>query len=75
MEYFALHYFGDGAMRRHPETFDPKVTPLGEFDTIDEAIKQACAQLNCNHLTRGVLSYKGGKAGYIVLNAQELTTV
>lgn len=75
MEYFALHYFGDGAMRRHPNTFEPRVTPLGEFDSMDDAVKQACADLDCNHLLRGVLSHKGGKAGYIVMDAQELAAV
>ncbi len=75
MEYFALRLFGDGAMKRHKDTFDPEVTCLGEFDSLDEAVKQACAQLDCNHLLRGVLSQGEGAGGYMVVDAQELAAV
>lgn len=75
MEYFALRLFGDGAMKRHFETLEPEVTTLGEFDSLDLAVKQACAQLDCNHLLRGVLSQGEGAGGYIVLDAQELAAV
>ncbi|MET2901666.1 hypothetical protein ABXV22_25730 [Vibrio rotiferianus] len=72
MEYFALRLFGDGAMKRHHETFEPEVTKLGDFDSLDEAVKQACAQLDCNHLLRGILSQGEGAGGYMVVDAQEL---
>lgn len=73
MEYFALRLFGDGAMKRHHETFEPEVTELGDFDSLDEAVKQACAQLDCNHLLRGILSQGEGAGGYMIVDAQELT--
>ncbi|MEL7290442.1 MAG: hypothetical protein AAGJ78_04685 [Pseudomonadota bacterium] len=72
MEYFALRLFGNGAMKRQPKTFEPEVIQLGEFDSQDEAVKQACAQLDCNHLLRGVLSQGEGEGGYMVVDAQEL---
>ncbi|MEF1254564.1 hypothetical protein [Vibrio sp. M260112] len=75
MKYFALRLFGDGALKRHNQTFEPEVTPLGEFDSLESAVEQACAQLDCNHLLRGVLSQGEGAGGYIVMDAQELAAV
>ncbi|WP_182032927.1 hypothetical protein [Vibrio diabolicus] len=75
MEYFALRLFGDGAMKRHHETFEPEVIKLGDFDSLDLAVKQACVQLDCNHLLRGILSQGEGAGGYMVVDAQELVAV
>ncbi|CAM3079231.1 hypothetical protein [Vibrio neptunius] len=75
MEYFALRVFGDGAIKRHEQTFEPEVTELGEFDCLESAVEQACAQLDCNHLLRGVLSQGEGAGGYLILDAQELAAV
>ncbi|MGR5209354.1 hypothetical protein ACPV4A_02300 [Vibrio rotiferianus] len=75
MEYFALRLFGDGAMKRHAKSFDPEVTKLGDFDSLEDAVKQACAQLDCNHLLRGILSQGEGAGGYMIVDAQELTEV
>lgn len=75
MKYFALRLFGDGAMKRHAKTFEPEVTELGDFENLDDAVKQACAQLECNHLLRGVLSQGEGTGGYLVLDAHELEAV
>ncbi|BDR21121.1 hypothetical protein [Vibrio sp. STUT-A16] len=75
MEYFALRLFGDGAVKRHAKTLEPEVTKLGDFDSLDDAVKQACAQLDCNHLLRGILSQGEGAGGYMIVDAQELTEV
>ncbi len=78
MEYFALRLFGDGAMKRHPKTFEPEVTQLGDFDSFSDAVKQACVQLNCNTVGNersGVLSHGEGAGGYIVVDVHELADV
>lgn len=78
MEYFALRLFGDGAMKRHPKTFEPEVTQLGDFDSLADAVKQACVQLNCNTVGNersGVLSQGEGAGGFMVVDAQELAAV
>lgn len=75
MRYFALRLFGDGAPKRHKQTFEPEVTELGEFDSLESAVEQACAQLDCNHLLRGVLNQGEGAGGYIVMDAQELAAI
>ncbi|MEF1257119.1 hypothetical protein [Vibrio sp. M260112] len=41
MKYFALRLFGDVALKRHNQTFEPEVTPLGEFDSLESAVEQA----------------------------------
>ncbi|WP_425628639.1 hypothetical protein [Vibrio neptunius] len=75
MKYFALRVFGDGVIKRHHHTFEPEVVLLGEFESLDVAVEQACAELDCNHLSRGVLSQGEGASGYLVMDAQELATV
>ncbi|MBY8300529.1 hypothetical protein KW538_16710 [Vibrio fluvialis] len=72
MEFVAVRLFGDGAMKRHKKTLEPETTALGDFDNADDAIAQACHQLNCNHIRHGILSEGEGKGGFIVMDVQEL---
>lgn len=75
MQYVAIRLFGNGAMKRHKHTLEPETTPLGEFESMDEAIEQACSQLTCNHICHGVLSEGEGEGGYMVVDTQELAQI
>ena len=75
MQYVAIRLFGDGAMKRHKETLEPETTAIGDFETMSEAIDQACHQLSCNHICHGVLSEGAGKGGFLVIDTQELAQV
>lgn len=75
MQYVAIRLFGNGALKRHKHTLEPETTTLGEFDSVDEAIEQACSQLTCNHICHGVLSEGEGEGGYMVVDTQELATI
>lgn len=54
MQYVAIRLFGDGAMKRHKHTLEPETTTLGDFDSLDEAIEQACLQCICVYLLMGL---------------------
>ncbi|NAW58743.1 MULTISPECIES: hypothetical protein [unclassified Vibrio] len=75
MQYVAIRLFGDGAMKRHKFTLEPETTSLGEFDSMAEAIEQACEQLSCNHVRHGILSEGEGLGGFMVVDTQELTSI
>lgn len=75
MQYVAIRLFGNGAMKRHKDTLEPETTTLGEFESMDDAIEQACSQLNSNHICHGVLSEGEGLGGFLVIDTQELATI
>ncbi|HCE1574320.1 TPA: hypothetical protein ACF39K_002241 [Vibrio parahaemolyticus] len=75
MQYVAIRLFGDGAMKRHKHTQESETTALGDFDSLDDAVNQACELLNCNHIRHGVLSEVEGLGGFIVVDAQEFTEI
>ena len=75
MQYVAIRLFGNGAMKRHKHTLEPETTNLGDFDSMNQAIDQACQQLRCNHICHGVLSEGEGLGGFLVVDTQELTQI
>ena len=75
MQYVAIRLFGDGAMKRHKDTMELETTTLGEFESMKEAISQACLQLKCNHIGHGMLSEGEGRGGFMVVDTQELAAI
>ena len=75
MMYFAVELGSDGGMREHPKTAELRTIEVGEFDTKADAVSNACQQLNCRQVYRGILRRLKGQGGYIVLNAQDYPTV
>lgn len=60
MQYAAVMLCPDGGIIRHEDTLEVANVMVGDFDSLDQAIEQACVSLSCIHLTKGVLS-KGDK--------------
>lgn len=71
IHYLAIALGGDGGIVRHPKTQQVKATAIGEFDSMADAINQACQQFDCTHLLKGVISKGQGLGGYMVVNSQE----
>jgi len=71
MMYFAIEVCPDGGTIRDAQNHEPRTVEIGECETKQEAIDNACQQLDCRQLFRGVIGRPKGKGGYIVLNAQE----
>ncbi|HCG9217582.1 TPA: hypothetical protein NJ716_002306 [Vibrio parahaemolyticus] len=75
MRYAALMLCPDGGIIRHEDTLEVANVMVGDFDSIDQAIEQACLSLSCIHLTKGVLSKGNGKGGFMLVTTQELEAV
>lgn len=72
MQYAAVLLCPDGGIIRHEQTQEAANIIVGDFDTMDLAIEQACHALQCKHLLKGVLSKGEGKGGYLLVTTQDL---
>lgn len=75
MMYFAIELDPDAGMRVHPKTQEYRTVEVGEFESKEDAVSNACLQLNCRQLFRGVIRRNKGNGGYMVLNAQDYAAV
>jgi hypothetical protein len=75
MQYVAVMLCPDGGVIRHAQTREVATILIGDFDSMDEAINQACIELNCLHLHKGVLTKGEGLGGFMIVTAQELVAV
>ncbi len=75
MQYAAIMLCADGGVIRHEETQEVANVMVGDFESLDQAIEQACASLSCKHLIKGVLSKRNGKGGFMLVTTQELEAV
>ena len=64
-----------GGVIRHEETQEVANVIVGDFESLDQAIEQACVSLNCTHLSKGVLSKGNMKGGFMLVTTQELESV
>lgn len=70
--YAAAHLTPDGQLIRHAETAEIMNVQIGEFDSEDDAIQQACLDLGCYHTVNGVLLKGQNQGGFMIVNTQEL---
>ena len=75
MEYSAVFLCPSGGIVRHEETQQVANVQVGEFDSMDDAVNQACLPLECTHLYKGVISKGEGKSGFMVVTNQELEAI
>ncbi|PJC85323.1 hypothetical protein CSW98_15970 [Vibrio sp. HA2012] len=75
MMYTAVHLCPDGGVIRHPDTQEVANIQIGDFDSMDDAIQQACLDLKCTQMHNGTLTKGYGKGGFMVVPTQELEAV
>lgn len=75
MQYAAVKLCPNGGIVRHEQTQEVANVLIGDFDSIEDAVNQACAELNCKHLRNGVISRGAGQSGFMVVTTQELEEV
>lgn len=75
MMYFAIQVCPNGNTIRDKDTLEPSTVEVGDFEQKQDAVNQACLQLECRQLFRGVIRKLQGQGGYIVLNAQDYAAV
>ncbi len=75
MEYSAVFLCPSGGIVRHEETQQVANVQVGDFDSMGDAVNQACLMLECTHLHKGVISKGEGKSGFMVVTNQELEAI
>ncbi|MEZ8325487.1 hypothetical protein AB6D00_18195 [Vibrio cyclitrophicus] len=75
MEYSAVFLCPSGGIVRHEEIQQVANVQVGDFESMNDAINQACLTLKCSHLQNGVISKGEGKSGFIVVTNQELESL
>lgn len=71
MNYLAVVLCTDGGIARNAETEEVMNMPLGEFESREHAIENACVQLECTHAKNGVLLKGENKGGFLICDTQE----
>ena len=71
MMYVAIEIGPDAGMRTCPKTSEYRTVEVGEFENKSDAVSNACHQLNCHQLFRGVIRRIKGNGGYMVVNTQD----
>ncbi len=77
MQYAAITLCPDGGIVRHEETQEVANVLIGEFESLQDAVHQACITLNCcvlNPVDRGIISKGRGKGGFMLVTTQELVS-
>ncbi|MFB9135704.1 hypothetical protein ACFSJQ_18560 [Vibrio olivae] len=77
MQYAAITLCPDGGIVRHEDTQEVANVLISEFDSLQDAVNQACIVLNCNVLNpadRGIISKGHGKGGFMLVTTQELVS-
>ncbi|MGF1689439.1 hypothetical protein L4C36_22725 [Photobacterium japonica] len=71
MNYLAVFLGVDGGITRNAKTEEVMNLQLGEFDSREEAIENACLQLECTHAKKGVLLKGENAGGFLICDTQE----
>ncbi|MBG0760915.1 hypothetical protein BOO22_16010 [Vibrio cidicii] len=75
MQYAAVMLCPDGGIIRHEATQEVANVLVGDFDSMLDAVNQACRDLDCSVLhpvNRGIISKGRGKGGYLLVTTQDL---
>ncbi|MGI9888103.1 hypothetical protein [Vibrio chagasii] len=75
MQYAAVMLCSGGGVIRHEETQEVANVLVGEYESMETAIDQACQELGCVHLFKGVISKGKGKGGFMLVTTQELSEI
>ena len=71
MFFLAVILNSGGGVVREAKTNEIQIKELGEFETRELAIDNACAQLKCEHITKGVLVRGNRTGGFMICDTQE----
>ncbi|EPM7943092.1 hypothetical protein ACTQ8U_000781 [Vibrio fluvialis] len=78
MQYAAVMLCSDGGVIRHEQTQEVANILIGDFDSMQDAMNQACRDLDCivmHPREKGIISKGRGKGGYLLVTTQELEAV
>ena len=76
MRYAAITLGPDGGIIRHEDTQEVANVLIGDFESMTDAVNQACNVLDCSVIqpvNKGIISKGRGKGGYLLVTTQELS--
>lgn len=76
MQYAAIALCPDGGIIRHEDTQEVANVLIGDFESMTDAVNQACNFLDCSAIQpvdKGIISKGRGKGGYLLVTTQELS--
>ena len=71
MMFMAVFLNSGGGVVRDDDTQEVKMKELGEFESKELAIDNACEGLKCEHITKGIIVRGNNTGGYMVCDTQE----
>ncbi|MDC0611916.1 hypothetical protein OAP63_14385 [Vibrio sp.] len=78
MQYAAVMICPNGGIVRHEDTQQVANVLVGDFDSMQDAVNQACHDLDCvvmHPLKSGLISKGRGKGGFMLVTTQELDAI
>ncbi len=75
LNFLAVVLNSGGGMVRDVETDEIRVKELGEFESKELAIDNACALFSCEHITKGVIVRGNHTGGFMVCDTQEFAAL
>lgn len=75
MMFLAVYLNSGGGVVRNDESAEVMNVQLGEHETQQLAIENACEQLGCTHVINGVLVKGKHNGGFMVVDAQEFAAL
>ncbi len=75
MNYAAVMLCSEGGIIRDEQTQEVANILVGDFDSLQDAVNQACSDLDCvvmHPCEKGIISKGRGKGGYMLVTTQEL---
>lgn len=78
MQYAAVRLCPEGGVVRHEDTQEVSNVLVGDFDSLLDAMNQACGDLDCvvmHPVHSGIISKGRGKGGFMLVTTQELAEV
>lgn len=71
MNYLAVFLGADDGITRNAKTEEVMNLQLGEFESLEMAIQNACEVLECTHAKNGVLLKGENSGGFLICDTQE----
>ena len=78
MNYAAVMLCSEGGIIRDEQTQEVANVLVGDFDSMQDAVNQACRDLDCvvmHPREKGIISKGRGKGGFMLVTTQELGEV
>ncbi len=78
MQYAAVRLCPEGGVIRHVDTQEVANVLVGDFDSMQDAVNQACSDLDCvvsKYPKNGIINKVNGKGSFMLVTTQELGEV